>query len=72
MESQTVNNIVSIPFKSGKYSNGEKMKVIKFFMYVVSIPFKSGKYSNGGKSPRKRISRSLSQSLLNQGNIQMQ
>ena len=38
--------LVSIPFKSGKYSNGIYICVFYTVYKFVSIPFKSGKYSN--------------------------
>ncbi len=40
-------------------------------MRGVSIPFKSGKYSNGEARDRIVIALTTSQSLLNQGNIQI-
>ena len=61
---------VSIPFKSGKYSNFINQLLEIYSYKFVSIPFKSGKYSNQ-LCWFLRFKRKKSQSLLNQGNIQI-
>ena len=62
---------VSIPFKSGKYSNPIQNLRTEISKAIVSIPFKSGKYSNITCRELLPNFMIMSQSLLNQGNIQI-
>ena len=66
----TIRKRVSIPFKSGKYSNMDTIS-IPIHVHDVSIPFKSGKYSNMIDEFQELLNQFRSQSLLNQGNIQI-
>ena len=63
-------NGVAIPYKSGKYSYSKKA-IIAFDKKRsgVAIPYKSGKYSYKKTVGVSKMPPSLSQSLINQGNI---